>query len=188
MAEDKWTWSDKLAITLACVGAAMALIPFLVDKNPITVGVMVVCFGALLVHPILHLIPSRKFQVPALILMIILVAGFGWAVWPKKVEIAQTPSSHTVQSPVEMAQNPPTTTNQQKLGIKPKKHYSKVVSEPAESSTKEQGATPSASAQQPTFSVTNPSGSIVNQDSTVNAPQTVNNYGPTKLELDVERL
>src|SRR5207249_6425968 len=89
---------------------------------------------------------------------------------------------------VEMAQNPPTTTNQQKLGIKPKKHYSKVVSEPAESSTKEQGATPSASAQQPTFSVTNPSGSIVNQDSTVNAPQTVNNYGPTKLELDVERL
>jgi hypothetical protein len=34
-----------------------------------------------------------------------------------------------------------------------------------------------------TFSVTNPSGSIINQDSTVNAPQTVNNYGPPPAKI-----
>jgi hypothetical protein len=36
---------------------------------------------------------------------------------------------------------------------------------------------------QPTFSVTNPSGSIVNQDSAVQAPQTVNNYAPPARRL-----
>lgn len=39
------------------------------------------------------------------------------------------------------------------------------------------------SAQQPTFSVTNPTGSIINQGSVVNAPQTVNNFAPTQRRL-----
>jgi hypothetical protein len=47
---------------------------------------------------------------------------------------------------------------------------------------------PSTPAQQPTFSVTNPSGSIINQGSTVGAPQIVNNYASPKLELDPDRL
>ncbi len=43
-------------------------------------------------------------------------------------------------------------------------------------------------AQQPAFSVTNPTGSIVNQGSSVTAPQTVNNFGPPELAMsDAQR-
>jgi hypothetical protein len=60
--------------------------------------------------------------------------------------------------------------------------------QPAESPAKEDTTKPSVPEQQPTFSVTNPSGSIINQGSTVQAPQTVNNYGPPKIELNAEGL
>ncbi len=42
---------------------------------------------------------------------------------------------------------------------------------------------PPSPAVQPTFSVTNPSGSIINQGSSVNAPQTVNNFAPPPAKI-----
>jgi hypothetical protein len=44
--------------------------------------------------------------------------------------------------------------------------------------TAKQEPNPSGPSVQPTYSVTNPSGSVINQGSAVNAPQTVNNFGP----------
>ena len=47
--EGRWSWSDKLAIALACAGAAMALVLFLVEKTPLTVGIVVACITGLLI-------------------------------------------------------------------------------------------------------------------------------------------
>jgi hypothetical protein len=85
---EKWTWSDKLAIALACSGAAMALILFLVEKTPVTVGAMIACIAGLLVYPILHFVSSWKARVPVISVMVVLVCLFGWSVWPKTPPIA----------------------------------------------------------------------------------------------------
>ena len=45
-------------------------------------------------------------------------------------------------------------------------------------------SSPSVPAQQPTFSVTNPSSSIKNQGTTVKAPQTINNFAPPELTMN----
>ena len=95
--EQRWTRSDKLAVALACIGAALALILFLVDKTPVTVGVMTTCIAALLAYPIQHFVPSRPVRISAIILMILLVCCFGWSRWPKNI---QAPASSATAPPI----------------------------------------------------------------------------------------
>jgi hypothetical protein len=104
--------SDKLAIALACLSAAMALILFLIEKNPLIVSLTVFCIAALLVYPIIHFLPSRRFRIPALIVMIVLVCVFGWAVWPKKTQLVRTEPSPSQPPPVSSTSDfnrPPST-------------------------------------------------------------------------------
>jgi len=57
-------------------------------------------------------------------------------------------------------------------------------SKPAKSGTQSKPKVPSKAPESyPAFSVTNPSGSIINQGSTANAPQTVNNFGPPPAKI-----
>lgn len=89
---ERWSWSDKLAVALACAGAAIALILFLAEKTPLTVGVMVAGIAALLIYPIIHFAPSWKTRIPVLIVMLALVGIFGWRSWPK-IEAPSQPAS-----------------------------------------------------------------------------------------------
>ncbi len=106
--------------------------------------------------------------------------------------VQQAPSQTTATnaqpevSPILVPQPQPITEGQSAEQPKLKKRRPKAapaLPQPAESSAKEQSATPSVPTQQPTFIVTNPSGSIINQGSTVAAPQTVNNYGPPPAKI-----
>ena len=95
----------------------------------------------------------------------------------KKLKIKKPqPEPKAKVSPSPAAQSPGTTAETNKVidnvDVAAQHH------EPKDTVTANVNASPSVPAQQPTFSVTNPSGSIINQGSTVEAPQTVNNYAP----------
>lgn len=99
--QEKWTWSDKLAIALTCIGAAMALILFVLEKTPLTIAVIIACVAALLIYPILHFVPSRKYRILFILVMIVAVCLFGWCVWPKRPQISPIvpPPARTVAIP-----------------------------------------------------------------------------------------
>src|SRR5712664_3201827 len=180
MAEGKWSRSDKLAIALACLGAAVALILFLVEKSPITVGLMTFFIAALLTYPIFHFLPLRKFQIPALIVMFILVFVFGLAVWPKKIQVPQTAQSR-IEPRVSSTNNSNPTSNtpapsRPNIPAKPK-------SRPKKPETKEAPSVSSSGADSPAIgSITQGPGSAlsVNQQGGITAG-TVNNFGPLLL-------
>lgn len=98
------TRSDSLAIVLACGSAAMALILFLVEKTPLTVGIIVVCIALFFVYPVIHFFPARTTRIPVMIVMVVLVALFGWSVWPRDKKEATvpilTPLAPTPERPV----------------------------------------------------------------------------------------
>lgn len=96
---------------------------------------------------------------------------------PKKLKIKKPQQEPKAEVPQSSAvQSPGTTTEINKVidnaDVTAQQH------QPKDTVTANVNASPSVPAQQPTFSVTNPSGSIINQGSTVDAPQTVNNLGP----------
>jgi hypothetical protein len=95
-----WSWSDRLAVALACIGAAMALVLFLVEKTPLTTGVTLACIAALLIYPILHFIPSRAMRVVAVLVLVLLVCLFGWHVWPHKEPVVLVPTTAPASAPI----------------------------------------------------------------------------------------
>jgi hypothetical protein len=116
-ATQRWSASDRLAVALACASAAMALTLSLIGKSPPTVGVIVICIAGFLVYPIIHFIPSRKFQIPALVLMIVSVSMFGWREWPRRAEVTHNlpgsgqPSTVAHENPPSVTQEPKPTSN-----------------------------------------------------------------------------
>lgn len=109
--------SDKLAIALACAGGAMALILYLVEKTPMTVGVMVFFLFVLLIYPIVHFARNVKVRAFCLIAMALIVSGFGWSVWPKKVNPTEQNTPPTISQP----QKPNDQTKQQMPPVQEKK-------------------------------------------------------------------
>jgi hypothetical protein len=106
MDEGNWTRSDKLAVALFCLATAMALILFLAEKTPIAVGIMLLCIAGFLVYPVIHFAHSRRLRIPSLMLMLVLVAGFGWSQWPKSVKPIREPQAQL--APVQNSTPPPT--------------------------------------------------------------------------------
>lgn len=78
------SFSDKLAVALACLASAMALILFWMDKTPLAAGLSIACIAGLSVYPILHFFPSGTARIPMFIIATLLVVIFGWKIWPRK--------------------------------------------------------------------------------------------------------
>lgn len=89
MAIGQWKDSDKLALVLFCLAAVLAIVLFLVEKTPTTIGVMLVFILGFLVYPIIHLVTSRSGRAVASISTIAIVILFGWLVWPRKTTDAK---------------------------------------------------------------------------------------------------
>jgi hypothetical protein len=99
--EGNWSPSDKLAIALTCLGAAVALILFIAEKTPLTVGLMIAGITGLFVFPINHFIRQLRWRIRAFAIMLILVVIFGWKSWPKKyVQPAPPPLLTASPSPI----------------------------------------------------------------------------------------
>jgi hypothetical protein len=81
----RWTWSDKLAIALACLAAAMALALLWMDKTPIWAATTIGCMAALVVYPVFHFVYSWSARIPVLLVVWGLIGIFGWRIWPHAV-------------------------------------------------------------------------------------------------------
>jgi hypothetical protein len=154
----------------------MALILFLIEKNPVIVGLTVFCIAALLVYPIIHFLPSLKSRIPALIVMFALVFAFGWFVWPKKTQVVKKePSPNQPPASSTSASNPPLSRpapNKPYTSTKPK-----ATAKAPE--TKQAPSVSSSAADSPAIgSITQGPGSAVsiNQQGGITAG-TVNNFG-----------
>jgi len=160
-----WSWSDKLAIALACLAAILDLILHWVEKTPVLAAITVVAMVSLIVFPVI-IFPHWKLRIPVLIVACALIGLFGWQIWPRKE------AALSFTSTMEKAQQ------------------SSVLSKPVENpyqhtaapTTSRQLRTPSVAKQQDCQS-----GSICNQDSLVDAPQTVIDRSQSAVRITVAR-
>jgi len=113
------------------------------------------------------------------------LAGMGYAFWYHAKTKAPNPSATQDDKPT------PTAKPQEQASAKNKDGDKKDIAttdakkkndthKPVPKAPEKPNASPS---QQPTYSVTNPSGSIINQGSKVDAPQTVNNFRPAPRQV-----
>jgi hypothetical protein len=77
-----YTWSDKLAVALTCLGAAMAIVLFLVEKTPATVVALSVGMLVFLIYPIIHFVRGRLSRWLASLGTVALTVILGVNTWP----------------------------------------------------------------------------------------------------------
>lgn len=78
------TWSDRLAVALACLAAVLALALLWMERTPIWAGVTIAGMLALIVYPVVHFAPSRKAGIPVLLVAWAVIGFFGWNIWPHR--------------------------------------------------------------------------------------------------------
>ena len=81
---NKWTFSDRLAVALACLTAVMALGLIWMERTPAWAGATVVSMALLMVYPVIHFVHSNKGRLVALMAIWGFIGFFGWKIWPKK--------------------------------------------------------------------------------------------------------
>jgi len=92
--ESRYNNSDKLAIALACVGAALAialvLIGILLDK-PLTVLALLVLMAASLIYPVIHFVKTMPRRIAAFVGLVLIIGVIGTVVWTsqKRAETQQ---------------------------------------------------------------------------------------------------
>ena len=81
---------DQLAIVLFCVGAALALILFLVEKTPTSVTVILIGIAGFMVYPIFHFFRGPLARTFGVLVLLLSIGGFGKSVWPRETTSAST--------------------------------------------------------------------------------------------------
>ena len=84
---EKRTWSDRLAIALACLAAVMALVLLWMEKTPLWAGATIICMAALIVYPVIHFAHSMTPRIILVLLAWAFIGLFGWHIWPKHPEV-----------------------------------------------------------------------------------------------------
>jgi hypothetical protein len=75
---------DKIAITVACLGGAMAAIIYLIPtKTPLSTGIMLGLLLLFSCYPIIHFVKIWKIKLPAVLILCVLVPLFGKKEWPR---------------------------------------------------------------------------------------------------------
>ncbi len=92
MNQAKWTWSDRLALALACLGGVLAVV-FVrwVEKTWPWAVVSIASMVVLAAYPITHFFPNWKHRIAAAVVTVIFIGLFGWWIWPASVQPASTP-------------------------------------------------------------------------------------------------
>lgn len=90
-----WSGSDKLAIALFCLAAVMAIVLYWIDKTSTTAGISIAIIALFMIYPILHFVHKPRFRIISFGLVAILIAGFGWKIWPVRATVVaeQPPTS-----------------------------------------------------------------------------------------------
>lgn len=74
--------SDRLAIVLFCLAAAMALVLYLVDKTPLTISLTLAFIFGFLVYPIRHFFRRVIHRIIGFAVTIALTVYLAYATWP----------------------------------------------------------------------------------------------------------
>ena len=80
----KYSISDRLGIALACLGAVLAIVLFLIEKTPLAVAGCLLAILVLLVFPVLHFFHKATSRSLVFAVVIILLGSFGLVIWPRK--------------------------------------------------------------------------------------------------------
>ncbi len=91
MNQAKWTWSDRLALALACLGGVLAVVSWWVEKTWPWAVVSIASMVVLAAYPITHFFPNWKHRIAAAVVTVIFIGLFGWWIWPASVQPASTP-------------------------------------------------------------------------------------------------
>jgi hypothetical protein len=102
--ENRWSWSDRLAIALACLAGIMALILFWIDKTPTAAAISLVAMAALMIYPVLHFVRAWIPRVVVLVLGFTLLGLFGWTIWPRRQVVKTLPITPLVTGQQPQAQ------------------------------------------------------------------------------------
>jgi hypothetical protein len=176
-----WSYSDKLAVALACLAGVMALVLFWVDKTPWAAGISVAVIAGLIVYPVIHFVRSPSSRVVVFIVAFLLIFFFGWKIWPQKKSAAtgvssQIPSPEVsrgkaTQGAAAVQATPPAQTSQAPRVTPLRKHRS----------------TPNTSAPvAPTQTITADHGIAIGGNAQVSSP-TVNNFAPPDRHLNEQQ-
>ena|ERR1035437_3324026 len=92
---DDYTFSDKLAVALACLAGIMAIILFLAEKAPLTVVSLLLLMVALAIYPIMHFVRRQGWRIAAFVCFLIGTLLFGWRVWPTAKPTKETTRDST---------------------------------------------------------------------------------------------
>lgn len=91
--EHSWSISDRLAIALSCLAAALAIVIFWIDRTPTTAATSLVLIAGLMIYPILHFIRKRTGRIIAYVVLSVMVTGFGWKIWSIEATLKGTAKS-----------------------------------------------------------------------------------------------
>jgi hypothetical protein len=172
--ESQWSRSDSLAVALACLAGVMALALLFWKATPGWVVGTLIAMAVLMVYPVCHFAHSGKARVPILLIVWVVIGLFGWKNWPR-------PESHAAPDVPVAAVAPSNSAPQTapEKNAKPTPHLKTTQPAPQQPPSQPQ-ASPSTQTQEC-------QGSICNQNSPVDAPQTVNNFGPVARHLTADQ-
>ena len=86
-----WTTSDQLAVALFCCSCLVTLVPMWMEKTPIWAAGTVCAMALLVIYPVHHFVRPWKLKIPVLIVVGVLIALFGWKIWPLPVTAGPQP-------------------------------------------------------------------------------------------------
>jgi hypothetical protein len=86
-----WTPSDRLAVALYCISGLMTVVPMWMKKTPIWASGTVCVMALLVIYPVHHFVQPWKLKIPALIVVWVFIALFGWMIWPRPVAAVPQP-------------------------------------------------------------------------------------------------
>src|ERR1700693_415943 len=88
--------SDKIAITVACVGGAMAVLIYLVPtKTLLSAGIMLGLLLMFCCYPLIHFVRPWKIKIPGILIVCFLVFLFGKKVWPENKPMSDLTTEDT---------------------------------------------------------------------------------------------
>jgi len=164
-----WTRSDSLAVALACLAGAMAIAFLWMEKTPGWALFTVIALVVLVVYPICHFCSHWKFRILCLAIVWAGIGLFGWYIWPHAAMLA---------GPSPQAQQ------KSRTGKSPQNAEATSQTPVTKQWQSKNPATARGGARIPKQQKCE-TGSICNQYTSVQSPQTINNYGDRSAAIKV---
>jgi hypothetical protein len=83
MRPEKLTYSDRLAIVLACLAGVMAIVLFLTEKTLASVVALVALMYGFSIYPVFHFVRRKLSRILGLFVVAVGMFLFSWKEWPE---------------------------------------------------------------------------------------------------------